>query len=138
MRSSRACARGLAMGVELWPHQQAAIAFALARPASLLHMGMATGKTRVACEVMAQTGGRCLILCPKSVIPTWVEEAKKWYGIDVLVPTRSWSAARKGAAIASASHTRVAAINYDAAIYCPDQRSEERRVGKECRSRWSP
>ncbi len=109
------------MGVELWPHQQAAIAFALARPASLLHMGMATGKTRVACEVMAQTGGRCLILCPKSVIPTWVEEAKKWYGIDVLVPTRSWSAARKGAAIASASHTRVAAINYDAAIYCPDQ-----------------
>src|SRR5260221_8027176 len=23
-------------------------------------------------------------------------------------------------------------------IYCPDHRSEERRVGKECRSRWSP
>src|ERR1017187_9156779 len=29
---------------------------------------------------------------------------------------------------------------YHSAVYCPrcKQRSEERRVGKECRSRWSP
>src|ERR1039457_2849489 len=29
-------------------------------------------------------------------------------------------------------------LRREVAIYCGSQRSEERRVGKECRSRWSP
>ena len=29
-------------------------------------------------------------------------------------------------------------VTVEAAIPCPTQRSEERRAGKECRSRWSP
>src|SRR2546425_13142118 len=39
-----------------------------------------------------------------------------------------------------AMQREIATINPDPAHFrsCPDARSEERRVGKECRSRWSP
>ena len=34
--------------------------------------------------------------------------------------------------------TGISTINYSASFYDDPARSEERRVGKECRSRWSP
>ena len=40
-------------------------------------------------------------------------------------------------ALGSALFMIVSAYGFDGAMYTPE-RSEERRVGKECRSRWSP
>lgn len=57
----------------LFPHQVAAVRFAMARKVSALFMEMGTGKTRVALEVFArlrreQAVTQCLWLCPCSTI----------------------------------------------------------------------
>ena len=52
----------------LWKHQSDAVEFAHGRKATLLHMGLGTGKSRCAIEVARRTGARrMLILCPLSV-----------------------------------------------------------------------
>ena len=43
-----------------------------------------------------------------------------------------------GAGSTAAQVTRADYERADTILKCSDRRSEERRVGKECRSRWSP
>ena len=42
-----------------------------------------SGKTRIACEGILNTGGNCLILCPRSAVPTWEVQLKQWLGAAV-------------------------------------------------------
>lgn len=58
-----------------WRHQRAAFWAAYGRPASMLEMGMGTGKTKVACDLAREWGARrILIICPNSVRPVWPKE----------------------------------------------------------------
>jgi SNF2 family DNA or RNA helicase len=66
----------------LWAHQREAVDFAVARKATLWHMGMGTGKSRCAIEVAKRLGiSRVLILCPLSVVSGWQEQLRQ-YGPD--------------------------------------------------------
>ena len=60
----------------LWPAQQEAVEFALARPATMLDMDMGTGKTRTAIEIMTRRSDvrRVLVVCPRAVIPVWPKQ----------------------------------------------------------------
>ena len=64
----------------LWPAQAEAVEFALARPATMLDMGMGCGKTRVAIEVIRRREDvrRVLVVCPKAVVPVWGREIAKY------------------------------------------------------------
>ena len=66
----------------LWPAQEEAVEFALARPACMLDMGMGCGKTRTAIEAMWRRGDvrQVLVVCPKAVIPVWGRELAKYAG----------------------------------------------------------
>lgn len=64
----------------LWPAQEEAVEFALARPAAMLDMGMGCGKTRVAIEAIKarEDVRRVLVVCPKAVVPVWGRECAKY------------------------------------------------------------
>lgn len=66
----------------LWPAQEEAVEFALARPAAMLDMGMGCGKTRVAIEAIRRREDvrRVLVVCPKAVVPVWGRECAKYLG----------------------------------------------------------
>lgn len=66
-----------------WPHQEAAVRFALDRPAAMLEMWMGTGKTRTVIDLI-QTAGhkRVLVVCPKYVIPVWQQQLDEWLIFD--------------------------------------------------------
>lgn len=65
--------------MNLWGHQTAAVDFALGRRGTLLHMGMGTGKTRVALEVARKIRADVtLVVCPKSVISNWVDQVAQF------------------------------------------------------------
>ena len=68
------------MAPDLWPAQEEAVEFALARPACMLDMDMGTGKTRVAIECMLARPSvrRVLVVCPKAVVPVWGREMAKY------------------------------------------------------------
>lgn len=62
----------------LWNHQQEAVDFASRRAASMLEMGMGTGKTAVAIKLLESSDWRvsdrpprALIVCPVAVVPAW-------------------------------------------------------------------
>ena len=60
---------------DAWDHQVEAYQFALARPATLLEMGMGTGKTKVAIDLAANWRcERVLVICPTSVMDVWEHE----------------------------------------------------------------
>jgi SNF2 family DNA or RNA helicase len=72
-----------------WAHQQAALEYAYPKPAALLHMGLGTGKTKVAIDIIFnRQHQKTLIVCPKSVIPVWKQQLKRHtdlpYAISVL------------------------------------------------------
>lgn len=65
----------------MWRHQRAALDFATERRASLLHMGMATGKSRVALELAARDGARLtLVIGPLAVFNStgWPRQARMY------------------------------------------------------------
>lgn len=65
----------------LWAHQRQAAVECLDRAGSLLHMGLGTGKTRVAVDLLDRwEASRALVVCPLSVIPTWMSETEKYSG----------------------------------------------------------
>ena len=107
----------------LWGHQSAAVAFALERRGTLLHMGMGTGKTRVALEVGRRTASKVtLVLCPKSVIPNWIDQLMEFCpeveGLPLTQGTAKDKATRIKASLAQASvHGRplMIVINYESA-----------------------
>lgn len=111
----------------LWRHQEEAVAFVNERRASLLHMGLGTGKSRVAIESAAQTDARrVLILCPLSVIPAWEEQFRRFGSGWEVIPLRKHSVRRKtqgateGLALARAKGLpAVIIINYESARNAP-------------------
>lgn len=72
----------------LWDHQSTAIRFLQSAKHGYLAMDMGTGKTIAALGYYATAGfGKCLVVCPKSVIEVWEEEIKTsfdWPNIEVL------------------------------------------------------
>lgn len=105
----------------LWTHQQEAIEWARGRREIILHMGMGTGKTRVALEIikelmLAGSISRILCGCPRAVIPAWSKQVSLWLPeLRILSLTRGTSA-EKGkrimAALADTSPLLVVA-NYE-------------------------
>ncbi len=63
----------------MWKHQKDAVDFARDRRATLLHMGLGVGKSRVAIECAEEMGAkRVLILCPLSVVPAWEKQFREY------------------------------------------------------------
>jgi len=91
----------------LWQHQKEAIEFSRGRRDTILHMGVGTGKTRTALEIVrelmsAGRANRILVGCPKAVMAAWAKQAGLWLpGIRVLILDRG-TAATKGKAVAAA------------------------------------
>ena len=102
----------------LWTHQQEALAWALAqfeamKPA-LLDMGMGTGKSRVAIEVLSSLlkgyknrHFRVLIGCPKAVIEAWVgKQLPTWLPeVRVLALTQATAKSKETALRAALADT---------------------------------
>lgn len=111
--------------LDLWRHQLEAYRAAFHRPATMLHMGMGTGKSAVAVSVVVNAGHRTtLILCPVSVMPVWRREFERHAGspVDVLVLDGSGTTAAKAKlaeqAIRMAEARRlpvVIVVNYESA-----------------------
>lgn len=82
-----------------WRHQCEAYRFALPRAATMLEMGMGTGKSKVACDLMANwPAGPTLISCPPSVLGVWRRELALWTRFDPaasLILDNGWTAKRK-------------------------------------------
>lgn len=59
--------------------QRDCLEYAYDKPAVLLHVPMRLGKSRAAIDIVANRGHRrTLIICPKSVVPVWPEQFKRW------------------------------------------------------------
>ena len=96
------------MDGRLWQHQDEAIAWAGGRRDSILHMGMGTGKSRVAIELIRQEilsgrGRRVLIGCPKAVIPAWMTQFTLWMPQQRLLVLDKGTSATKGSQILAAT-----------------------------------
>lgn len=107
----------------LWAHQDRAIEFALERSATLLYMGLGTGKSRCAIEVARRSGAkRILILCPLSVCDAWSDQFAK-FGPEATIAILNKGAVKskaKRAAEADSrawaySHPLVVVVNYESA-----------------------
>lgn len=91
----------------LWQHQKDAIEFSRGRRDTILHMGVGTGKTRTALEIVrelmdAGRASRILVGCPKAVMAAWAKQASLWLpSVRVLILDRGTSVA-KGKAVAAA------------------------------------
>ena len=96
------------MDGRIWKHQEEAIAWAGGRRDAILHMGMGTGKSRVAIELIRQEilsgrGRRVLIGCPKAVIPAWVKQFTLWMPQQRLLVLDKGTSATKGSQILAAT-----------------------------------
>lgn len=95
----------------LWIHQQEAIEWARGRREIILHMGMGTGKTRTALEIIrerlvANSISRILCGCPKAVMPAWAKQVSLWLPeLRVLVLDRGTSAQKAKALEAATADT---------------------------------
>ncbi len=63
---------------ELFQHQRRALEFMKGKPGVLITAGLGTGKTRIVLEEAKALRRPLLVVCPKSVIPVWLSEQKKW------------------------------------------------------------
>ena len=61
-----------------WPHQRAAFKFAEGKPGVGLFLKMGGGKTRLSIDIAYGMRAKSIIvLCPKTVIPTWVQQIEQ-------------------------------------------------------------
>lgn len=85
--------------VDSWRHQAGAYCFAQDRVGSLWAMGMGTGKSKPAVEVIVNSGAqKSLILCPTSVRGVWRRELAKWSAVDLdvlVLDQPGWSVVRQ-------------------------------------------
>ena len=68
---------------KLWKHQVEAIAYGLRVRDAILHMGMGTGKSRCAVEILLKLiegnrGARMLLGCPRAVMAAWAKQFMLW------------------------------------------------------------
>lgn len=103
-----------------WRHQLAAYHFAQHLSACLLYLGMGTGKTRIALDLIQGRGDRrVLVACPLSVIPAWERQAQVHAPGVKVVRLDQGSVAQKlkraEAALSMAGDAAIAlVVNYDA------------------------
>lgn len=65
--------------VQLWPHQEAALTFCLAKSKSILYAGMGTGKTLFALVYLEHFEGMRLVLCPRRAMVVWAADYLQFY-----------------------------------------------------------
>ena len=107
----------------LWDHQRRAVDFALDRKATLLHMGLGTGKSRVAIEVAERAEAkRILILCPLSVCDAWLDQFSKFSPDSQVAILNRGSVAKKATRAKRAAESAsafgepfVCVVNYESA-----------------------
>lgn len=112
----------------LWLHQQEAIEWAGGRRAALLNMGMGTGKTRTALEIIkrmmvSNSLRRVLVGCPKAVIPAWAKQVGLWLPeLRVVLLDRGTSEAKGRQIIAALADTSPVLIvgNYESLWRIPE------------------
>lgn len=104
---------------DAWRHQCEAYHFAMQRPATLLDMGMGTGKSKVAADVLANAGSqRTLVLCPKSVLGVWRRELARHCAIEpesVVLDNGTCSVKAKRLAAALHRTPLAVIVNYESA-----------------------
>lgn len=82
---------------DLWTHQGEARAYARTRRDVILHMGMGTGKSRTAIEIIRdllaeRPNARVLLGCPKAVMAAWAKQFRAWFpGVRVVILDRGTS-----------------------------------------------
>lgn len=103
-----------------WRHQLAAYHFAQHLSACLLYLGMGTGKTRIALDLIQGRGDRrVLVACPLSVVAAWERQAQVHAPGVKVVRLDQGSVAQKlkraEAALSMAGDAAIAlVVNYDA------------------------
>lgn len=106
-----------------WRHQLAAVRFTESLPAALWHMGLGTGKTRAALDLIRLRGHRrILVLAPLSVTPAWSVQAERHApGVFDVLSLDEGSTVRRAAELAAffrgpgnGFSPRIAVMNYDA------------------------
>ncbi len=108
---------GLIEKTQPWGHQKRAIAFSHPLPASLLAMGMGTGKTLVA--TVLNVNWQCkttLILCPKSVLGVWRRELEKHAGAPISVVVLDKGTTKDKANVAEGAMRMCKSLNQSIAI----------------------
>jgi len=95
----------------LMAHQQHGLGLALSHDAYALYLDTGTGKTRVALELIRRLGGPALVVCPLSVIPTWIDEAKKW--APGLRTVSLWAHNKKARLRALSQKAHIYLVNYE-------------------------
>jgi len=86
VRPPDAILEGLVLPEGLWAHQREGVSFLYrlyheGRGGGYLAFDMGTGKTLTSLSfARAIESKRTLVVCPKSVIPTWSREARSWFG----------------------------------------------------------
>lgn len=93
--------------MDVWTHQEEAIAWSAERRIALLHLGMGCGKTRIAIEIflrILRERGRLLALvgCPKAVVPAWQKQISLWAPDLRCLPLIKGTAAQKEKLVQSA------------------------------------
>jgi len=131
---------GLPIPEGLWQHQKRGVGFLLRLAkegygGGYLAFDMGAGKTLTSLSfVRAVESQRTLVVCPKSVIPTWSSEAEKWFGnyfasitplSEDLGPTRVKAEHLR---ISSQSTPALVVINYESLIQ-DDLASAAKEVG---------
>lgn len=105
----------------LWQHQKEAIEFSRGRRDTILHMGVGTGKTRTALEIVRESmsagrASRILVGCPKAVMAAWAKQASLWLsGVRVLILDRGTAAAKGKMVLAALADTSplIVVCNYE-------------------------
>lgn len=107
--------------MNLWPHQQAAVEFALPRKGTMLSCGMGTGKTRMALALRQRWNiQRTLVIAPLGVVAddTWGRQAREVDPSLAVHSLRRGSVADKAESMVEACYKDTAAsvfvVNWDA------------------------
>ena len=108
--------------MNLWPHQQAAVEFAMPRKGTMLSCGMGTGKTRMALALRQRWAvPRTLVIAPLGVVTddTWGRQAGEVDPSLVVYSLRRGSVADKAEAMVKACYRDTAndsvfVVNWDA------------------------
>lgn len=92
---------------KLWRHQVEAISYALRVRDCILHMGMGTGKSRCAVEILLKLlegnpGCRTLLGCPRAVMAAWAKQFKLWAPHVRIVVLDKGTAKQKAAIVEAA------------------------------------
>lgn len=106
--------------MSIWPHQDDAVRWLLARQYGLLNHGMGSGKTRTFLEFLRRLGTarRILVCCPKAVIAAWQKQVSLWSpGLRVVALDQSTRQAKEKALAAAFADTSplLVVVNYDSA-----------------------